>query len=519
MIVLFHVQHLLGIGHLTRTATLARALAGEGFEVTVASGGEPVPGIDFGRARLAQLPAARVADRRFKQLIDEHGDPAGDAWKVRRRDRLLALYEELRPDFVVTELFPFGRRQLRFELLPLLERCAEDRARSAKAANRVFGAGHPRGVAENPSATGKCSRPCAGTTTGSSCTATRVFVTFDATFPHAAEIADRIAYTGYVVARSDGSTAHPVQDAAGGEGEVIVSAGGGAVGGRLLEAALAARPLTPLADFGWRLLAGANLPESEFRSLASRAPSGVVVERFRPDFRTLLRGARLSISQGGYNTLMEVLDAGVRAIVVPYAGGLESEQTLRADLFAAQGLVEVVREDRLDAGVDCRCRRPGAAQASAGRSRKGRHLGRHGHRPLAARARATRRARRSFRSAPAPANLKSFPGRAPGRLRRPFAGVQVRLRLVASHPFAKPRRARLQCTSVLGELRQVTPERPDFAPGRVPERSDGIPVEDVLAPVEREVVGGEGGMGMLRHRPPGSSRPFAAPSGAAATGS
>ena len=348
MIVLFHVQHLLGIGHLTRTATLARALAGDGFEVTVASGGEPVPGIDFGRARLAQLPAARVADRRFKQLIDEHGSPAGDAWKARRRDRLLALYEELRPDVVVTELFPFGRRQLRFELLPLLDRCAEDRARSGRPRivcsvrdilvespkpernremlelvrryyDRVLVHGDPR------------------------------FVTFDATFPHAAEIADRIAYTGYVVARSDGPPARPGQDAAGGEGEVIVSAGGGAVGGRLLEAALAARPLTRLADLGWRLLAGANLPESEFQSLASRAPDGVVVERFRPDFRTLLGGARLSISQGGYNTLMEVLDAGVRAVVVPYAGGLESEQTLRANLLAAQGLIEVVGEDRLDA--------------------------------------------------------------------------------------------------------------------------------------------------------------------------
>ena len=70
---LFCVQHLLGIGHLTRTATLARACAEGGLEVTVASGGEPVPGVDFGRARLVQLPPARVADRRFKELVDERG--------------------------------------------------------------------------------------------------------------------------------------------------------------------------------------------------------------------------------------------------------------------------------------------------------------------------------------------------------------------------------------------------------------------------------------------------------------
>ena len=347
MIVLFHVQHLLGIGHLTRAATLARALAADGALVVVASGGEPVPGIDFGGARLVQLPPARVADRRFKHLLDANGEPADDGWKARRRERLLALYAEVGPNIVLTELFPFGRRQLRFELLPLLDRCAEDRAR----------AGRPRiacSVRDILVASPKPER-----TREMLALARRYydlvlvhgdprFVSLDATFPHAREIADRIAYTGYVVAGRDGSPEEPptsrVED--GREG-VIVSAGGGAVGGRLLEAALAARPRTSLAGAGWRLLAGANLPEPEFRSLAGRAPARVSVERFRPDFRSLLRRARLSISQGGYNTLMEVLDAGCRAVVVPYAGGLETEQTLRANLLAAQGLIEVVGEEEL----------------------------------------------------------------------------------------------------------------------------------------------------------------------------
>lgn len=352
MIVLFHVQHLLGIGHLTRTATLARSLAAEDVEVTVASGGEPVAGVDFGRARLVQLPPARVADRRFNQLLDAQGQPAGDAWKTARRERLLALYEEADPDVVLTELFPFGRRQLRFELLPLLERCAADRART----------GRPRIVSSVRDILVESPKP---ERTNEMLDLVRRyydlvlvhgdprFVPLDATFPHAREIANRIAYTGYVVARPAESPEErgPGEawngDEDGGGGEVVVSAGGGAVGGQLLEAALAARPRTPFADAGWRLLAGANLPESGFRSLAARAPAGVTVERFRPDFGRLLRRARLSISQGGYNTLMEVLDAEVRAVVVPYAGGLETEQTLRANLLAARGLVEVVGEEEL----------------------------------------------------------------------------------------------------------------------------------------------------------------------------
>lgn len=352
MIVLFHVQHLLGIGHLTRAATLARGLAAEGFEVTVASGGEAVEGVDFGRATLVQLPPARVADRRFSELLDANGEPVGDAWKAHRRARLLQLYEEVGPDIVLTELFPFGRRQLRFELLPLLDRAAADRARS----------GRPRIACSVRDILVQSPKP---ERTGEMLARVRRyfdlvlvhgdprFVSLDATFPHAREIADRIAYTGYVVARPGASSEEPgTREEGSGEeraGEVIVSAGGGAVGGRLLEAALAARSRTPLADAGWRLLAGANLPESGFRSLAARAPAGVTVEWFRPDFGTLLRRARLSISQGGYNTLMEVLDAGLRAVVVPYAGGLETEQTLRANLLAARGLIEVVGEDELDA--------------------------------------------------------------------------------------------------------------------------------------------------------------------------
>ena len=349
MIVLFHVQHLLGIGHLTRAATLARGLAAEGFEVTVGSGGEPVPGVDFGRAALVQLPAARVADRRFSELLDANGAPVDDAWKARRRDRLLDLYEKAGPDIVLTELFPFGRRQLRFELLPLLDRAAADRART----------GRPRIACSVRDILVQSPKP--GRTSEMLALARRYydlvlvhgdpgFVSLDATFPHAREIADRVAYTGYVVARSDRSPGDPEPMAREDGGDVIVSAGGGAVGGRLLEAALAARPRTPLANAGWRLLAGANLPEPVFRSLAARAPDGVSVERFRPDFRRLLRSARLSISQGGYNTLMEVLDAGVRAVVVPYAGGLETEQTLRANLLAARGLVEVVGEEELGPG-------------------------------------------------------------------------------------------------------------------------------------------------------------------------
>jgi predicted glycosyltransferase len=44
---------------------------------------------------------------------------------------------------------------------------------------------------------------------------------------------------------------------------------------------------------------------------------------------------------------MESLHAGCAALIVPYAGGLESEQTLRAELLAERGLINVLAEAEL----------------------------------------------------------------------------------------------------------------------------------------------------------------------------
>ena len=55
------------------------------------------------------------------------------------------------------------------------------------------------------------------------------------------------------------------------------------------------------------------------------------------------------ITPGGYNTLMEVMQAGARCVAVPYAGGHESEQTLRCGLLAERGVLQMVTEDGLNA--------------------------------------------------------------------------------------------------------------------------------------------------------------------------
>lgn len=334
-----YVQHLLGIGHLKRAATLARSLAAEGLQVTLASGGAAVPGMKVDKVKFVQLPPASAADLSFKSLVDEAGRAVDDAWKRRRSAALLEAWRAADPHVLVLELFPFGRRQMRFELLPLLELAASAPRRPVIACSvrDILGAAKS---AERQQETLDLVQRCFD---GVLVHGDPSVIAFERSFPLAPRIAQKLHYTGYVV---DEPAAHASRD---GANEVIVSAGGGAVGERLLEAAIEAKPLTSARHRTWRVLAGDNLPQPVVRRLARLAQraGGVVLEKSRPDFTTLLANCALSISQAGYNTLLETVQAGARAVAVPFAGGAETEQTLRARCFAERGLLEVLEESAL----------------------------------------------------------------------------------------------------------------------------------------------------------------------------
>jgi len=326
---LFYVQHLLGIGHLRRALAIARAMQAAGLDVTLAQGGRPVAGLDTGTLRIHQLPPAEAADSSFAVLLDEAGRPIDENWRAKRREALLALFAATAPELLLVEQFPFGRRAFRFELLPLLDAALAQRPKPA-----IFGSLRDILVA----------KPDPKRSAEMVALAERYFdrvlvhgdprvIRLEESFPAAAALGDRLAYTGYVLDRPTAA----MPPAPRGE-EVLVSVGGGAVGLPLLEAALAARPLTRLATAPWRLIAGPGLPPAQYAAIERRLAPGVTLERFRADFPALLGRCRVSVSQGGYNTVMETLQAGARAVIVPFAERAETEQTLRAQRLAARGL-------------------------------------------------------------------------------------------------------------------------------------------------------------------------------------
>ena len=331
------VQHLMGIGHQRRVAAIALALAGRGADVVYVTGGAEIPDLAPGwpgRVRVVALPAARVADAGYRALVDAGGCEVDDVWRTARRDLLLAAFEEHAPHVLVTETWPFGRRLLRFELEPLVERA---RAAGCRRVSSI------RDVLQPPSSLARARAAADRVLESFDVVLVHgdpAFVPLDASFPETERIRTRIRYTGYVAAGKE-LAAPPGM----GEGEIVVSAGGGVAAHRLVDAALAAARLDP--RLRWRILAGPNAGEDAFAGWRRAAAANVVVEPNRPDFGSLLSRARVSVSQAGYNTVTDLLAAGAPAVLVPFSAGGEREQSIRARVLAEAGIARVVEEDRL----------------------------------------------------------------------------------------------------------------------------------------------------------------------------
>lgn len=361
------VTHLLGVGHLARMAAVGRALAAEGWQVTIASGGRPVPTARLGGCELVQLPPVHCVGTDFGTLLAEDGTVAEEAYLGRRRDALLKAYDEVRPDALVIELYPFGRRTLAGEFEALLERARTGDPRPAILSS-------VRDVLNPPSRPEKADQALerlARAFDGVLFHGDAAVVPLGASWPTPPALARRLVETGYVH-DGEGAAAGDDRD---GRDEIVVSGGGSAASLPLCRAAIEAARLLPARH--WRLLVGHGVPAADFDALQASAPPNMLVERARPDFPTLLARAALSISQAGYNTVLDLAAAHARAILVPFAAGNEKEQTIRAGELARRGLARVLETEGLEGTALARAAaellaapRPDWSAISAGGSRR-----------------------------------------------------------------------------------------------------------------------------------------------------
>jgi predicted glycosyltransferase len=344
--VLFYCQSLLGIGHFIRSRQILFAL--RDFDVLFVYGGEFVPDFDLPPwVEAVYLPALR-SDARFEQLFVVDNHHSLPVVQARRKETLLAAFERFAPDVLLIELFPFGRWKFNFELAPLL-----DRARAARSDIKIVCSLRDI-LVRRPDQTRYEAEVCA--------LMKRYFdlllihadprlQRLEETFGSVTGLNCPIRYTGYVGQTEvrPGPGTIEVCPTTKDRPALLVSAGGGRVGHELIACALDAE--TRLAGrIQLRILAGPHMPEEQFQDLQERVAgrSHIILQRHTTQFVDLLRQADLSISMAGYNTCMDILSAGVRALVWPFTEHENGEQTLRARKLEQLGYVSVLEPARLD---------------------------------------------------------------------------------------------------------------------------------------------------------------------------
>ena len=338
--ILFYVQHLLGIGHLKRVSIIVKLMSLKGLDVTVISGGKRVRSIDFGSASFIQLPAIKAENSDFSKLIDEAGNIIDDIWKKNREELVLSIFQKIKPRILITEMFPFGRNQMKFELLPLLENAKKNNsiiissirdiivsdikktkvdrlnARLTKYYNYIL----VHGEKKNYSIGRKLSLEKSNT--------------------------KKIFYTGYVCDKENKKKQTKVN-----KKEILVSAGGGAVGKKIIINAIKASSLLIDKDYTWRILIGLNennQNKKEYYKLANNVGKNITLEHFTENFHELLSNCLISISQAGYNTFLEAISYRAKSIIVPYSEDIKSDQVIRVKSFNSLNFIKHINENDLN---------------------------------------------------------------------------------------------------------------------------------------------------------------------------
>lgn len=345
---LFYCQHSLGMGHLVRSLALADGLS-ESFRVVLLNGGPLPKGIRLPEAiEVIDLPPLGFDAN--GELVSRDGRRTVERAKGLRRQIIMETFRALSPEVLLIELFPFGRKKFSGELMPLLEE-AQGRATQSRplvvCSLRDILVGRREKQEKHDERAARLANDYFDAILVHSEPA---FARLEESFHPQTPLGIPVHYTGFVLPERRIEPGAKTQ--ARGR-RVIVSAGGGLVGERLLSTAVEAHALLLRCDgdVETEIVAGPFLPDKALQTIcrAARGQKGLRVRRFVPDLVEELRASSASVSQCGYNTALDILRANVPALVVPFADGAEDEQMKRAQRLADLGALRVLVQEQMSA--------------------------------------------------------------------------------------------------------------------------------------------------------------------------
>lgn len=340
-VILFYCQHSLGMGHLMRSFALADRL-GERFRVVLLNGGRLPKGVATpGNIEIVNLPPLGIDDA--NQLVSHDKRISVPRALARRQKIILSTFDELRPAVVLVELFPFGRKKFAGELRQLMEAAHTPETRALVVCSlRDILVSHRKNQQQYDDRVAMLANEFIDVILVHSDPS---FARFEESFQPSVPLQVPVRHTGFVVPRT---TTSPVTTSK--RKRIVVSAGGGIVGEPLLRACIEAHDYFA-ADPGveMKIIAGPFLSEASWRDLRTlaRGKKRLRLVRQVSDLCSELRGAAVSISQAGYNTCLDIVRAGVPALLVPFTTDTENEQQKRALRLEERGAATVLEQQHL----------------------------------------------------------------------------------------------------------------------------------------------------------------------------
>ena len=368
MKLIFYCQHVLGMGHYMRTLEICKALAEH--EVILITGGAEVNAPVPAHVREIRLPGLMM-DSDFQGFFTTDPNRSVDSVMAERRSLLMDFFKREKPDHLLVELYPFGRKKFRFELDPILQSIRDGslpRCRVVCSLRDILVEKEDVRAYENRVITtlNRCFD-------GLLVHADPALVRLEETFSRVNEITVPVVYTGFITSKPSARARQRIREAAGIPEDarlIVASAGGGKVGGPLLQAVADAFSFL---DANTRLciFTGPFMDPAVFQALETRAEADISafgrqtgsenasqspppirtknrlrVASFTSDFLSWLAAADLSVSMAGYNTCMNLMAARVPALVWPFAQN--REQRLRAERLTRFGGLDLLEEADLN---------------------------------------------------------------------------------------------------------------------------------------------------------------------------
>ncbi|HAZ44764.1 MAG TPA: glycosyl transferase [Cyanobacteria bacterium UBA11369] len=353
--ILFYCQNLLGLGHLVRTTEIIRHLSKD-FKVCLVQGGTTVQGFEIPQGvETIHLPAIQLDPKTIwsenRSMIADSSLTLEEVKEI-RKNMLLKVFDVIQPDCLITEGFPFSKKQsLSFELVPLL-----DRVKTTKPSTKVVCSLRDIFMVKQFEDRSK--------EEAERCDFLNQYYDLllyhsdpkvhrlEESFSMTEKLNCQVCYTGYVAQSIPENTEISDQDIASLSNKnpmILVSVGGGKLGYELLDAVIKAAPiLEKQLPHKIQIFTGPLMPDEKFLQLYNLAAnySNINIRRFTTQLIAHMEKASLSISLGGYNTTMNVLKTGVRSLIYP--SNKDREQAIRAEKLEEMGILEVIRPEDLN---------------------------------------------------------------------------------------------------------------------------------------------------------------------------